>query len=111
MPKRHVALKEYSIGPFKDRRQLCATERYRLRLKRSDVDWATRSCAAALVKCRLRSVGAEIVIAKRVQIAISSVGATYRGARLRSMLNLLLVHQVSDWGSGAAACFGWMREG
>jgi hypothetical protein len=22
MPKRHVALKEYSIGPFKDRRQL-----------------------------------------------------------------------------------------
>jgi hypothetical protein len=22
-----------------------------------------------------------------------------------------LVHQVSDWGSGAAAYFGWMREG
>jgi hypothetical protein len=21
-----------------------------------------------------------------------------------------LVHQVSDWGSGAAAYFGWMRE-
>ena len=24
--------------------------------------------------------------------------------------DLLLVHQVSDWGSGAAAYFGWMRE-
>jgi hypothetical protein len=23
----------------------------------------------------------------------------------------ILVHQVSDWGSGAAADFGWMREG
>jgi hypothetical protein len=35
-----------------------------------------------------------------------------RLARVNSVRSIILelVHQVSDWGSGAAAYFGWMRE-
>jgi hypothetical protein len=32
------------------------------------------------------------------------------GAYVSAAVLLALVHQVSDWGSGAAAYFGWMRE-
>jgi NAD(P)-dependent dehydrogenase (short-subunit alcohol dehydrogenase family) len=51
---------------------------------------------------------------KSIRIMLSSVGgakAVYVQADVRCASEIEnLVHQVSDWGSGAAAYFGWMRE-